>query len=134
MDLHQHFESPIVPGEDMKWLRIKWPDTLKVLWATTALKTLLEHGITPVRDCGSGYGTSLKKAVELDADNVRYIYVYAIALNSAGEVKQALDVLHEAHLLYPSNTDNLTALATFNRDAGNDFAAQRYMKKLEKLR
>jgi imidazolonepropionase-like amidohydrolase len=25
----------------------------------------LEHGITTVRDCGSGYGTSLKKAVEM---------------------------------------------------------------------
>ena len=76
----------------------------------------------------------LTKAVELDADNVRYIYVYAVALNSAGKVKQALDVLHKAHLRYPSNTDILTALVTFNRDAGNDFAAQRYMKKLEKLR
>lgn len=75
----------------------------------------------------------LKKAVELDADNVRYIYVYAIALNSAGKVKQALNLLHKVHLRYPNNTDILTALVTFNRDAGNDFAAQRYMKKLEKL-
>jgi len=76
----------------------------------------------------------LERAVELDNDNVHYVYVYAIALNSSGKVKQATEVLHEAHLRYPGNTDILTALVTFNRDSGNDFAAQHYMKKLEMLR
>ena len=76
----------------------------------------------------------LERAVELDKDNVQYVYVYAIALNSSGKVKRAIEVLHEAHLRYPGNTDILTALVTFNRDSGNDFAAQHYMKKLEMLR
>jgi len=76
----------------------------------------------------------LERAVELDNDNVHYVYVYAIALNSSGKVKQAIEVLHEAHLRYPENIDILTGLVTFNRDSGNDFAAQHYMKKLEMLR
>ena len=76
----------------------------------------------------------LNRAVELDNDNVQYVYVYAIALNSSGQVKQAVEVLHEVHLRHPYNTDILTALVTFNRDSGNDFAAQHYMKKLEMLR
>ena len=65
---------------------------------------------------------------------MRYLYVYAVALNSTGQPGAAIEVLKKAHERFPSNVDVLSALVTFNRDAGNAFAADIYMKKLENLR
>jgi predicted CXXCH cytochrome family protein len=75
----------------------------------------------------------LQRAAEFDASNVRYVYVYAVALNSTGEKTRAIEVLQEAQSRFPQNRDVLEALVAFHRDAGNEFAAQTYMKKLQKL-
>ena len=75
----------------------------------------------------------LEAATRLAPQNARYIYVYAVALNSTGRADEALKQLQIAHDRFPSNVEILQALIAFNRDAGNAFAAQRYMKKLESL-
>jgi len=42
-------------------------------------------------------------------------------------------VLHGAHSAHPNDTDILSALVAFHRDAGNDAQAQRYAQKLQAL-
>ena len=76
---------------------------------------------------------ALKTAAELAQDNAQYSYVYAVALNSTGKSQQAIELLQAAYERFPQNADILTALVAFHRDAGNKFAAETYMKKLQKL-
>jgi tetratricopeptide (TPR) repeat protein len=75
----------------------------------------------------------LKKAAEIDNENSRYVYVYAVALNSTGQQQQAITAMQDAHNRFPGDRDILSALVAFHRDAGNEFAAQSYMKKLQRL-
>ena len=75
----------------------------------------------------------LQRASELDVTNARYVYVYAVALNSSGDNQQAIDVLQAAQQRFPQDRDILNALVAFHRDAGNDFAAEKWMKVLQKL-
>ena len=75
----------------------------------------------------------LQQAASLDPDSVRFIYVYAVALNSSGEPDKALLVLQGAYTRLPNNTDILSARVAFNRDQGNSVAANRYAKKLQAL-
>jgi len=72
----------------------------------------------------------LEAAARLVPENSRYIYVYAVALNSTGKPGDAIEQLQIAHDRFPGNVEILQALISFNRDAGNEFAAERYMKKL----
>jgi Tfp pilus assembly protein PilF len=76
----------------------------------------------------------LEAAARLVPDNVRYIYVYAVALNSTGKPQDAIEQLQTAHDRFPDNIEILQALISFNRDAGNAFTAEQYMKKLENVR
>lgn len=76
----------------------------------------------------------LQAAVELDVGNVRYVYVYAVALNSANRKELAIKTMLGAHERFPENTDILSGLIAFHRDADNEFAAQTLMKKLQKLK
>ena len=75
----------------------------------------------------------LQRAAKLSPANPRYVYVYAVALNSTGKPKQAIMVLQGAHNAHPNDTDILSALVAFNRDAGNDRQAARYAEKLQVL-
>ena len=76
----------------------------------------------------------LEAAARLAPENARYIYVYAVALNSTGRADDAIKQLQIAHDRFPANVEILQALISFNRDAGNAFAVERYMKKLEKMK
>ena len=75
----------------------------------------------------------LRQASALGSDNPRYIYVYAVALNSAGKPEQAVMVLQGAHNAHPDDVDILTALVAFYRDMGNQAAARTYAGKLRAL-
>jgi len=75
----------------------------------------------------------LGEAARLAPDNVRYIYVYAVALNSTGKPEEAIEQLQVAHDRFPGNIEILQALVSFNRDAGNAFTAEQYMKKLKRI-
>jgi Flp pilus assembly protein TadD len=61
---------------------------------------------------------------------VRYAYVYAVALNSAGAGDRALAVLKAAHARHPGDPDVLIALATISRDRGAREAARAYTRTL----
>ena len=75
----------------------------------------------------------LNKASSLSADEARYAYTYAVALNAAGKPDEAILTLREAHDRHPNNTDILIALVAFNRDQGNRDEAENYQRKLEAL-
>ena len=76
---------------------------------------------------------SLAKAGSLQAENQRYQYVYAVALQSAGKLDEALGVLQAALVRHPADVDILYALITFNRDAGHYNPALLYAQKLQQL-
>ena len=76
---------------------------------------------------------ALERAASLSPNIARYTYVYAVALNSNGDTDKAILVLHGAQHRFPSNTDILSALISFHRDAGNLEAAQTYVDKLRSL-
>jgi tetratricopeptide (TPR) repeat protein len=75
----------------------------------------------------------LRLATTLSPDDARYIYVYAVALNSTGQPEKAIMILQGAHNRHPNNRDILSALVAFNRDMGNGAAAETYTKKLNAL-
>ena len=75
----------------------------------------------------------LETAARLAPENYRYLYVYAVALNATGKTDKAIEQLQLAHDRFPNNVEILRALISINHDAGNAFAAERYMKKLNSL-
>ena len=77
--------------------------------------------------------TYLRIAAESPTTTDRYIYVYAIALNSVGKPKQALNILEQGHKKFPANTDMLYALVSINKEAGNQERAQYFESRLQKL-
>ena len=76
---------------------------------------------------------ALAEAARLDSDNARYGYVYAVALNSAGQGEPAIQALETGLMKHPNDRDTLMALAAFQRDAGNLDAARDYARRLAKL-
>ncbi len=72
----------------------------------------------------------LQRAVELEPDNVRFRYVYAIALHSTGDVQGAVDELKKANAMRPSDRDVLIALINLYSDQGDRTNARRYAENL----
>jgi len=88
-------------------------------------------GLSLVRQQRTQEGVEqLRLAADLAPDEARYLYVYAVALNSTGEPEQAIIVLQGAHNRHPNNRDILSALVAFHRDSGNQAAALTYAEKL----
>ena len=75
----------------------------------------------------------LRLAAELDPSNTRYVYVYAVALNSTGDPQQAILILQGANAAHPDNVEILQALVSFHRDLGNQAAARKYAEKLQSI-
>ena len=73
--------------------------------------------------------TALAEAARLGSDNPRYGYVYAVALNGAGQGPRAIQTLEAVLTKHPNDRDTLLALAAFQRDAGNLEAAQSYARR-----
>ncbi len=71
---------------------------------------------------------SFQKAVEVDSGNTRFKYVYAVALESAGEGDRAIEVLKQAHEQTPADRDVLYALISYNQKVGSIEAAKHYAK------
>ena len=76
---------------------------------------------------------ALRHAAELEPDRARYVYVYAVALHSAGRVGDAIAVLEEGLTRHPDDRDILLALVSFSRDAGDVVAALEYAERLARL-
>ena len=73
------------------------------------------------------------RATELDPDAERYAYVYAIALDSQGDVDRAIAELERAHGRHPGSTDLVATLATLNEKGGDREAAIGWARKLVEL-
>jgi tetratricopeptide (TPR) repeat protein len=88
-------------------------------------------GLTLVRLQRSGDAVAeLAEAARLAPEEPRYAYVYAIALNSTGQLRAALEVLAQALARHPDNREMLLAAANFNRDYGDWTAAIGYAERL----
>ena len=72
----------------------------------------------------------LRQAAELEADSARYVYVYAVALNSGSQSDKAVAVLKEGLARHPANRDILSALIAFSRARGDVGSALAYAEKL----
>ena len=75
----------------------------------------------------------LRLAAKIETSRPRYHYVYAIALNSAGDTKGALGVLEAAYEKYPGSQEILFGLVSINRDTGNIKSALKYAEKMQEM-
>ena len=71
-----------------------------------------------------------RRAAELQPDNPRYSYVYAVALNSAGHGDDAIAVLKDSLTRHPGDRETLSALISFSRAAGDAAGALGYAERL----
>ena len=96
----------------------------------------IEHalGLLMVREKRSAEGlTLLGEAARNDSDNARYAYVYAVALNDAGQAKAAIETLESSVKRHPYNRDSLAALVNFLQQAGHSAKALTYARRLDEL-
>jgi predicted CXXCH cytochrome family protein len=75
----------------------------------------------------------LRQADSLAPENAQNVYVYAIALNSAGRSLEARKVLADALAAHPDNRDILTALVQMSQQAGDLPSALLYAERLARL-
>ena len=75
----------------------------------------------------------LRRAAELAPGSVRYAYVYAVALHSAGQREQAMTVLKQILVDHPGDRDTLLAVVGFARDGGDLVTALDYAKRLAQI-
>jgi Flp pilus assembly protein TadD len=76
---------------------------------------------------------ALGQAATLAPGNPRFVYVYAVALNDAGQRAKAVRELEGALKRRPDDRDMLLALALFERDAGNRARALVHAQRLAAL-
>ncbi len=74
--------------------------------------------------------SDLKRATELAPTNNRYAYVYAIALDGAGQTAEALPILAAAAERDAANTELLVALVQYHAKLGQREAATAWLDKL----
>ncbi len=75
----------------------------------------------------------LALAAKLAPEEPNYAYVYAVALHDTGAPAKAVDVLRGALKLRPNNREILSALASYEAEAGDYPAALGHVQGLEKL-
>jgi Flp pilus assembly protein TadD len=73
----------------------------------------------------------LAQAAALDPANVRYAYVYGVALYCPGRADEGIAVPVNASAKNPADTDVLAALASFYRERGDTAKAQTYTERLQ---
>jgi len=72
----------------------------------------------------------LQQAAQMDLDNARYQYVYAVALGEKNP-KQAIIILEASLLQHSGHIETLGALASYYHQLGDEFNASRYQKKAQ---
>ena len=75
----------------------------------------------------------LARAATLEPDNIRYGYVYAIALTSRDKMKQGIELLSQLHRQQPANPEVLHALVDSNQRIGQVEEALIHAVKLQSL-
>lgn len=76
----------------------------------------------------------LKQAAESPSASARYVYVYAVALHSTGNTRQAIDVLEQSLPRFSGNPQLLSALVGFHLELGQQADAKRYDQMLRTIR
>ena len=74
-----------------------------------------------------------RQATELEPEQARYTYVYAVGLHSAGRGAEAIAALKENLVRHPGDRDTLLALISFSRDVGDVAIALEYAERLAKI-
>lgn len=96
--------------------------------------TTLQHslGLLLVRqkrlDPALGY---LQRSAESSTATARYVYVYAVALHSTGNTRQAIDVLEQALSRFSGDPQILSGLVSFHRELGQEKQAAHYQRLLQ---
>jgi Tfp pilus assembly protein PilF len=91
-------------------------------------------GLSKIRQQKAGEAIAdLARSAQLAPNNRRYQYVYAIALQSTGQIDTAIEVLQASLERFSTDPDTLHALATISRDAGRREAALEYATQLQAL-
>ena len=75
----------------------------------------------------------LARAAQLVPDDLRYVYVYGVALHDTGRSREAISVLESALRQYPGDREVLTALASYARERGDTKAASAYGERLRQI-
>jgi Flp pilus assembly protein TadD len=75
----------------------------------------------------------LAAAARLDPSNARFVYVYAVALNDAGQTDRALMTLEDDLKRHPYDRDALAAMTDFYRSAAKPRQAIIYARRLAAL-
>ncbi|MGH6825447.1 tetratricopeptide repeat protein [Methyloceanibacter sp.] len=75
----------------------------------------------------------LASAAALEPTRTRYAYVYAVALEASGRRGDAIQALKDNLARHKGDRDTLSALVSFNRDAGDIAAALIYAEELAKI-
>jgi Flp pilus assembly protein TadD len=75
----------------------------------------------------------LRRAADLEPDRARYLYVYAVALHSAGHRDEAIAALKEYSSKRAEDRDILLAVITFSRDAGDLTTALEFAERLARI-
>jgi tetratricopeptide (TPR) repeat protein len=72
-------------------------------------------------------------ASRIEPANARYAYVYAVALNDAGRINDAIETLLSAIKAHPYDRDSLAALVSLCNRAGEPAKASTYAERLSQL-
>ncbi len=72
----------------------------------------------------------LKRAYDIEPGNVRYGYVYAVALSTHGDLQESISILENVHKTHPSDRNILVALISYNLKRDNKKAATKFAEKL----
>src|SRR5205085_11234064 len=81
--------------------------------SSSGIYTLSLHDALPI--WADDALAEFRVATELEPDRLRYAYVYAVALHSAGRTNESIDVLKESFARHPDDRDTLLALVTLDR-------------------
>lgn len=76
---------------------------------------------------------ALQRAAELAPADVRFGYVYAVAVKEVEGLDRARELLRALLLRQPENRDVLLALVSYSREAGDLAAAREYAERLHRL-
>jgi len=87
-------------------------------------------GLTLTRLKRDGAIAEFRRAAELEPEQARYPFVYAVALHSAGETENSIAVLEENLARHSGDRDTLMALISFHRGAGQIGSALKYAERL----
>jgi len=76
---------------------------------------------------------ALARAMKQAADDVRYAYVYGVALHDTGQKREGMAILRSALARHPDDRDLLQALAGYARESGDAAAATQYEQRLRAI-